>query len=460
MLRKRAASSLTDPVLDPVAGVLGKLEADFHVSKRQLREILKAFYSEMEEALTKDVSNGIKMLPSFLDRLPTGEERGTYFGLDLGGSYFRVVETELEGQGHVRSRQKSFPVPEACKTGSVTDLFDFMADCVMSFFLESHADPSYPFKLGFTFSFPAQQTGVADGILIQWNKGFSLPQAIGKDIVQLLHEALERKGIRARVAILLNDTVGTLVALSYSKPQCRMGIIFGTGTNAAYVEKLANIRKYRGPASSTGRMIINMEWGAFDERRRALPMTKYDLQMDQNSLNPNKQCYEKMISGMYLGEIVRYACLDLIAAGELFIGQSCPIRFRKPFAFETAYMSRIERDHSESLHDTATVLRESMGVSDPSFEDRRIVKHVCELIGIRAARLSAVGIAAVLTKMGEFDGCAVAIDGSVFEFYPDFSSRMRDALQELVGMFADNVDLVLTKDGSGVGAGLSAAVVS
>ena len=34
-------------------------------------------------------------------------------------------------------------------------------------------------------------------------------------------------------------------------------------------------------------------------------ITKYDREIDANSVNPGKQIYEKMIAGMYLGEIVR-----------------------------------------------------------------------------------------------------------------------------------------------------------
>lgn len=73
-------------------------------------------------------------------------------------------------------------------------------------------------------------------------------------------------------------------------------------------------------------------------------------------------------------------------------------------------------------------------------------------MGIRAARLSAAGIAAVVTKMNRLDGCTVAIDGSVFEHYPHFANRMRDALHELVGLSSDNVEFAL---GEELGGGMS-----
>ena len=44
---------------------------------------------------------------------------------------------------------------------------------------------------------------------------------------------------------LINDTTGTLIASSYVDPTTRAGIIFGTGCNAAYMEKIRDIPKLK-----------------------------------------------------------------------------------------------------------------------------------------------------------------------------------------------------------------------
>ena len=44
----------------------------------------------------------------------------------------------------------------------------------------------------------------------------------------------------------------------------------------------------------------------------------YDDIVDRNSVNPGKQRFEKMIAGMYLGEIVRLVLLDLCKQGIVF----------------------------------------------------------------------------------------------------------------------------------------------
>ena len=51
--------------------------------------------------------------------------------------------------------------------------------------------------------------------------------------------------------------------------------------------------------------------------------------------------YEKMISGKYLGEIVRLALKDLISSGALFGGKSST-KFDMFEAFGTKYLSLIE----------------------------------------------------------------------------------------------------------------------
>jgi len=58
-------------------------------------------------------------------------------------------------------------------------------------------------------------------------------------------------------------------------------------------------------------------------------------------------------------------------------------------------------------------------------------------------------------------GCTVGIDGSVFEHYPSFRANMDAALSELFGSdAAEKVKLSLARDGSGLGAGIIAALAA
>ena len=66
--------------------------------------------------------------------------------------------------------------------------------------------------LGFTFSFPLQQEGLAKGRLVTWTKGFNCAGVEGEDVVALLQAALERRGdVKIEVCAILNDTTGCLM---------------------------------------------------------------------------------------------------------------------------------------------------------------------------------------------------------------------------------------------------------
>ena len=74
----------------------------------------------------------------------------------------------------------------------------------------------------------------------------------------------EKSSINVNVAALVNDTVGTLVAHVIEAPDTVLGVILGTGCNACYVEDIANVTKWDDAPAGKDKVIINMEWGAFD----------------------------------------------------------------------------------------------------------------------------------------------------------------------------------------------------
>lgn len=79
--------------------------------------------------------------------------------------------------------------------GSGEQLFDHIAECLAIFVKEEKvADQKLP--LGFTFSFPLSQKGLTIGLLEKWTKGFNCSNVVGNDVVQMLNEAIERRGVR------------------------------------------------------------------------------------------------------------------------------------------------------------------------------------------------------------------------------------------------------------------------
>ncbi|KAI9265641.1 hexokinase-domain-containing protein [Sporodiniella umbellata] len=431
----------------------------FQVSGEKLKEIVERFVEEMNKGLDHEGAT-IAMIPSYVSGRCTGEEKGNFMALDLGGTNLRVCHITLLGGGEYTIRQQKYVISEELKMGPMRHLCDFIADCV-DMFLTEHGteDEAIITHLGYTFSFPCLQTGSNRGVLKQWTKGFACSGAVGREVVGLLQDSFRRKNLGVHISALVNDTVGTLMAHAYRHPETTMGVILGTGFNAAYYQTMAEVNKWTGKQDQE--MVINMECGAFDCERTVLPLNVYDNKMDRESLNVQQQLHEKMVGGMYLGEITRNALIDLIDQQILFNGCSSK-ELNKNWSFETAYMSTIEVDNTKDLQDTAHILESVLNIPSTTLADRQMVKMVCHAVGTRAARIASCHIAGVIKKTGRIGvESVIAIDGSLFEFYPNFHKNMSDAFAEVLGEQArSKVRFELARDGSGLGAAIIAMMAT
>ncbi|KAK8552542.1 hypothetical protein V6N12_041131 [Hibiscus sabdariffa] len=484
-----------------VVGVLKELEESCETTVGRLRQVVDAMAVEMHAGLASEGGSKLKMLLTFVDNLPSGSEKGIFYALDLGGTNFRVLRVELGGQR--RSEKGIFyaldlggtnfrvlrvelggqrsdvdpdveqqPIPEQLMTGRSEDLFDFIASTLHRFVEKGNDSVQYSItkELGFTFSFPVKQTSVSSGVLIKWTKAFAIKDMVGKEVAGALQQALARKGLNMRVAVLVNDTVGTLALGHYHDLDTVAAVIIGTGTNACYWERTDAIIKCQGLLTTSGGMVVNMEWGNFWSSH--LPRTSYDIDLDAESPNQNDQGFEKMISGMYLGDIVRRVILRMSEESDVFGPVSS--RLYVPFALRTPAMAAMHEDDSPELMEVARILQDVLDIPDVPLKARKLVVKICDVVTRRAARLAAAGIVGILKKIGR-DGSggiaggrsrsdikmrrtAVAVEGSLYTQYTMFREYLHEALHEILGEdIVRHVVINVTEDGSGTGAALLAA---
>ena len=131
---------------------------------------------------------------------PRFPEKGKFLALDLGGTNFRVLLIELS-KDHFEMRSKIYAIPQHIMLGSGEQLFDHIADCLAQFMKQEQV-MSETLPLGFTFSFPLTQKGLTKGYLERWTKGFNCSNCVGNDVVQLLKDAIARRGVSRRRVIL------------------------------------------------------------------------------------------------------------------------------------------------------------------------------------------------------------------------------------------------------------------
>ncbi|XP_035766512.1 hexokinase-2 [Neolamprologus brichardi] len=398
------------------------------LSREQLLEVKRRFSEEMTRGLSKQTHKqaSIKMLPTYVRSTPDGSEHGDFLALDLGGSSFRVLLVRVRSgtKRSVDMQQKIYSIPQEIMQGTGEELFNHIVDCIADF-LEYMGMKGASLPLGFTFSFPCDQTKL--------DEEFDL-----------------------NFVAVVNDTVGTMMTCGYEDPKCEVGLIVGTGTNACYMEEMHNIELVEG---DNGRMCVNVEWGAFGENGELEEFcTEFDHLVDACSNYPGKQRYEKMISGMYLGEIVRNVLLDFTAKGLLFRGKVSE-RLKTRGIFETKFLSQIESDRL-AMRQVRSILQH-LGLTGSTCDDSVLVKEVCSVVARRAAQLSGAGLAAVVDKIRQNRNLnqlsiTVGVDGTLYKTHPHFSAIMQETLRDLAPQC--EVTFLKSEDGSGKGAALITAV--
>ncbi|KAH8728411.1 glucokinase [Phaeosphaeriaceae sp. PMI808] len=436
------------------------------------------------------------------------DENGLSLAVDLGGTNLRVCSVDLHGDSTYTAQHARITIPPDMMTApKASDLFMFIAEQIKHFLEAYHAELLSPdqgkkvelLSLGFTFSYPAYQNSINSGILLRWTKGFDIPDAVGKDVCQLLQNAVDELHLPVRITALVNDALGALMFRAYilplSETRTTVGAIFGTGTNGVYLEKLSNITKdLEGsyPSGATN-MFVSCEWGSFDNGLLVQPNTKYDTALDQVSVNRGNQMFEKRVSGMFLGELLRIILVELYEdpVVRLFRGeeqaQEADLKKDIPFftrwAVDTSILSVAEADNSEQLLALKQKISDALSIPSTSVRqaEARAVKLIANAIGKRAARLAGTALAAVILRgrqsstdvqsasadadSDQADGALVdvAVDGSVVEHYPGFEAYMREVWNTINGIGPDiqrKVKIGIAKDGSSIGSAIIALVAA
>ncbi|MFW5807686.1 MAG: hypothetical protein ACOCWH_01390 [Spirochaetota bacterium] len=280
-------SSIDERILDYVK------KQNMHTSSLDPDKEIKAMIAEMEAGLSGNDSS-YDMIPTYIqknDNITYGEE---VIVLDAGGTNFRVC-TVIIGRDHVPviSNFSTYPMPGMTEEVSRDEFFETIYS-----YIEPVIDRSD--RIGFCFSYPAQIDPDLDCTLLFFAKEIKAPEVIGEKIGENINRTLEKHGHGRKQITILNDTIATLLAgmlnPAHSNFQNYIGFILGTGLNAGYMERNANITKVAGldPSSSQA---INIECG----RYTGLPHSPIDRKFFTQTKDPDVALFEKVISGAYLG---------------------------------------------------------------------------------------------------------------------------------------------------------------
>lgn len=136
---------------------MDSVHKEFELSQETFKAIVQGFMSEYNHGLNTASASGLAtMIPSYVTRLPTGQETGTFLSLDLGGSTLRVCAVELLGQSKVKVTQirQTIAPNDPIRTSEATEFFDWIALAVAQ--LVHTLGSSKPLSMGVCWSFPIE----------------------------------------------------------------------------------------------------------------------------------------------------------------------------------------------------------------------------------------------------------------------------------------------------------------
>lgn len=270
----------------------------FKLEQEQLKEIALTLQKKVEEGLAKDNAE-IQCLPTFITPRSKGIN-GKALVLDLGGTNYRVATVNFADDKATIHPDNGWKKDlSVMKTPGFTreELFKELADPIG----EIKRDEEMP--IGYCFSYAAESLPDGDARLLHWTKGVEIKDMIGEPVGKPLLDYLnERNDIKFTGIKVLNDTVASLFAgLTNSGYDAYIGLIVGTGTNMATFIPAEKITKLPPSSQAKGLIPVNLESGDFNPPF----LTTVDDTVDTCTNTRGYQRFEKAVSGMYLGDILK-----------------------------------------------------------------------------------------------------------------------------------------------------------
>ncbi|KAL7730652.1 hypothetical protein ACLKA6_003429 [Drosophila palustris] len=428
----------------------------FNLTQDNLMSVRNSITKEIIAGLGSE-THGRSSIPCFLSyvqNVPTGRERGRFLALEMWPTNCRIMLVKFGSEKDVYMSSKCVIVPHTVAGARGTQLFDFLANNIAIFVKEKKVEKEN-LPLGIAFAFALNKLALDVGILVAWTKGYGAKGAVGKDVVQLLRIALARhKDILVHLAGIINISAGSLMAVAWSQPTCKVGLIIGTATNAAYVEQSTECELYEGPADLP-LMIINTEWGRFGSNGHLdFLRNEFDKLVDADSTNPGQKYYEKCISTLYLGELVRLIIVRLMDQGAMFKGYSkdwIGIHWKMEMKSLIAVVSE-----PPGVYVKAQEVLDKFKLRNCEERDLAMLKYICQTVTDRSAKLVAAGLAALINRMN-YHQISVAVDGGIYRLFPRYQQVLNQTTTQLTSPM-NSFEIIIAEDSPGVGAAIMAGL--
>ncbi|MDR1894267.1 MAG: hypothetical protein LBQ61_06190 [Spirochaetales bacterium] len=408
------------------------------------------FHKAMDEGLAGRPSD-LGAYPSYLcaaPGLPGASSPLTAAVIDAGGTRLRTALAKAGAGGRVSFSGLSRELmPGVEGELSRRAFFEALAE-------KARPAVSRASRIGFCFSYPMEQQSAHEGRLKTWSKGIKAAEVVGQEVGAGLLEALGYPKNEKKI-VLLNDTIAAYLAAPESRQgqpyASRIGLVLGTGLNAAWGAVSIPKIGYRGPPQA-----VNLEAGNFS----AFPLGALDndflltISAREGSLEASGpkvrvlNPLEKVTSGAYLGPLLAHYLKA--AAGEGYLSPGAAGRL-------ASYQNPASRDWDDFIRDPYK--DHPLGrVAGGGEADTAFILGLADRLLERAAGLAACLIAALLCRCELSGPVCLCVEGSTFWNMADYRRRIRRRLKGCLrdlGITA-TYDFVRVKDACLTGAAKAA----
>jgi len=267
---------------------------------------------------------------------------------------------------------------------------------------------------------------------------------------------------------------------AYVDPSTRLAVIFGTGLNAAIHLPITSLNKSKLGSrilpenGETTHVLVNTELSMFG--KSIFSTTRWDDLLNRNHILPDYQPLEYLISGGYMGEIVRLILIEATESAGLFGGE-LPPSLRTPYVLDTRTLAAIELDTSPSLTNSRFLLQDRHPSANlPTYFDLDFIRRTIQAVSCRSSAYFTAGVHALSSLLNDLenhdslqnqldllDHVSIGCDGSVINKYPGFMATSQEIIDKLVEMDTNGMKRVVlekTVDSAVLGAGVAVAMAA
>ncbi|KAJ2083948.1 hypothetical protein H4R24_000391 [Coemansia sp. RSA 988] len=448
--------------------LLADIASKFNLTDEHLGEIATEVHRYLVNGLEgDDVRQGLPSRVSYIkkgiveDIREAKKSEGLALGLTINTSTsrFKVASVKFVNNApDIINKQVYYMTKDISNT---SQLFEEAATHIAQF-VNTHnlVSDSGQISLGVTIDLPLEEDSKSGGRVACDTRGCNA-LFMNVDIAQSLNSAMLKQHLPVRVTSTTNCVISTMVAAQHHFPTTCAALILNHGINASYYESANKISKISGSelSGSGAQVAINTELARFGENSEVVQPTMWDHRIDRESGNTGYHVFEKLVADKYLGEIVRNLITDFLDVRLIFPKDADVSTFSEPYTFFTSYMTIME-DTSDDLREVGDLLDAGFNVKT-SHVDRQIVRALCRIVTMRAAKLVGAAVAGVVRKateaMDEPAQAVVSISGQLTEMNQPYVGCTIKTAQELLEKMnlKDAVFNVLGEDGYTVGAALS-----